>query len=199
MIQSNGNTRDWQHPYPPDAALTHNPQFPRSSESSKSNLAKSNLATHRSHAKGPLHRLEITSYREKLGQIFVRHQKITPDQLKTVLAQQAYSKQRIGQLLVENGFISQRDLRKALREQTAYLGGILLQRGSITTDQLHTALLKQVQDPMPLGEVLVNLGMLSLNELEDALQEQYIRRKGFWFGNRINHSYPREACNHRPW
>lgn len=60
------------------------------------------------------------------------------------------------------------------------LGEILLKRNLISIDQLEQALNLQTICALKLGELLINKGWLKPNELQLALQEQYWREHGFW-------------------
>lgn len=117
----------------------------------------------------------------RLGEFFVRTNKINPQTLQQLLKQQANSKKRLGELMVEQELISAEELSKALRNQKVCLGEILLQRQLISPEQLTMALVEQVAHPQPLGEILVHWNWITEKDLEDALQEQYLRHRGFWF------------------
>ena len=61
----------------------------------------------------------------------------------------AAGKKQLGQILCENGFLTQSDLKEALEEQKRYknrlLGQILVELGYITAEQLIDALLIQAK------------------------------------------------------
>ena len=53
----------------------------------------------------------------KLGEILLRRQLISKLQLETILFQQQSCSQKIGELLLEKGWVSEQDLTMALKEQ----------------------------------------------------------------------------------
>lgn len=117
----------------------------------------------------------------RLGELLVRANKIKPEILQTLLSQQQNTKKRLGELLLDQAILSPDELRKALRNQKICLGEILLNRQLITAEQLTMALVEQVSNPGPLGSILLKWDWIKAKELEDALQEQYLRHKGLWF------------------
>ncbi|MEM1367321.1 MAG: hypothetical protein AAGG02_04735 [Cyanobacteria bacterium P01_H01_bin.15] len=61
------------------------------------------------------------------------------------------------------------------------LGKILLRKKLLTPDQLaHFLNFQQSGTRQPLGEMLVNAGLISPEQLNEALQEQHWRRQGYW-------------------
>lgn len=56
-----------------------------------------------------------TNTRTKLGQILIRKNLITSEQLNSILNQQQKTKKKLGELLLENGLISAEELEKALQ------------------------------------------------------------------------------------
>jgi hypothetical protein len=52
------------------------------------------------------------------------------------------------------------------------LGAMLSQQGEVTSDELDQALMTQVENGDPLGEILVELGAVSRPALDRALAEQ---------------------------
>jgi len=89
---------------------------------------------------------------------------------------------RIGELLVEEGFIREKDVEKALEIQnretagpsakkTRTIGEILCDLNLITpTDLSH--ILKKYSKQLQLGDILLNQGVLRKDTLADALNEQ---------------------------
>jgi len=65
-------------------------------------------------------------------------------------------KKRIGEILCENGSLSQSQLKKSLEEQYSYknrqLGQILIDMGYITAEQLSNALLIQEKCQVPVSD-----------------------------------------------
>lgn len=60
------------------------------------------------------------------------------------------------------------------------LGEILLKKKLISLDQLEQALNLQCLYSKKLGELLINKGWLQRHDLHQALQEQHSRKQGFW-------------------
>ncbi len=60
------------------------------------------------------------------------------------------------------------------------LGEILLKKKLISLDQLEQALNLQCLYSKKLGELLINKGWLQPHDLYQALQEQHWRKQGFW-------------------
>src|SRR6187431_1525202 len=53
-----------------------------------------------------------------------------------------------------------------------HIGQILIDQGILTEDQLRIALLEQMKSHLPVGKLLVNLGFVSEATLRDALSEK---------------------------
>jgi hypothetical protein len=60
------------------------------------------------------------------------------------------------------------------------LGEILLKHQLISSSQLEEIIRLQATESKRLGELLVERGLLSKQEVERALQEQYWRNHGYW-------------------
>jgi hypothetical protein len=60
------------------------------------------------------------------------------------------------------------------------LGEILLKHQLISSSQLEEIIRLQTTESKRLGELLVERGLLSRQEIERALQEQYWRNHGYW-------------------
>lgn len=91
----------------------------------------------------------------------------------------------LGQLLVQQGLLTEAELLQALRRQRrsyARLGEVLLREGMLTREQLDTALeqFQEVNGHQRFGAFLVRQDWLSLEQLEEArrLQERKFRRLG---------------------
>ncbi len=117
----------------------------------------------------------------QLGMFFARAHKVKMEQLDAILTQQTGTKKKLGEILIDHGLASQEEVEQALINQKIHIGDILLNRQLITPEQLKYALTQQVIQQRKLGEILIEMGLLSAEELENVLQEQYWRRNGFWF------------------
>ena len=60
------------------------------------------------------------------------------------------------------------------------LGEILIRKSLITDQQLNSVLTEQEQKQKKLGELLLDVGLISNEDLERSLQEQYWRNNGYW-------------------
>lgn len=90
----------------------------------------------------------------------------------------------IGELLVQEGFISERQLHEAINRQNsdlqnnmyAPLGEICVKMRFISRIDLNYVL-KKYKHQIQLGEMLVNMGLLSYDELERGLELQKVENK----------------------
>lgn len=80
----------------------------------------------------------------------------------------------LGQILVENNIISQKQLDSALKEQQSrkntYLGNLLLEMG-VSQSKINNVL-DQFNKRKPLGQVLIDLKLLTSQQLEEVLAKQ---------------------------
>lgn len=94
----------------------------------------------------------------------------------------------LGELLVQAGQIKAGQLEEALAEQKVSgekLGEVLVRKGLLTDRQLNVVLEfqqnqsseKQAASPLRLGEILISAGYISRYQLEDALYKQTLSRK----------------------
>ncbi len=68
------------------------------------------------------------------------------------------------------------------------LGEILIRKKLISFQQLNSILTRQQKNKKKLGEFLLDLALISAEELEKALQEQYWRKQGYWVIGAIDRS-----------
>jgi hypothetical protein len=133
----------------------------------------------------------------QLGELLVAEELLTEDELEQALAEQASSGRLLGQILVNNGYLSAFSLARVLSEQHGVrlqaradealvepaqaeaarewrpLGKVLVELGFVTESQLDRALAVQREEHGRLGEILVSRGLLSGSELAQALAEQH--------------------------
>jgi len=134
----------------------------------------------------------------QLGELLVAEELLTEDELEQALAEQAGSGRLLGQILVNNGYLSAFSLARVLSEQHGVrlqaradekpaeqsprleavrewrpLGKLLIELGLVTESQLERALAVQREENGRLGEILVSRGLLSGSELAQALAEQH--------------------------
>jgi hypothetical protein len=134
----------------------------------------------------------------QLGELLVAEELLTEDELEQALAEQATSGRLLGQILVNNGYLSAFSLARVLSEQHGVqlqsmknegttatqpepplelawrpLGKVLVELEFLTESQLERALVAQREEGGKLGEILVSRGLLSGAELAQALAEQH--------------------------
>jgi chromosome segregation protein len=139
-----------------------------------------------------------------IGAVLVENGLITPDQLALALDLQAKSGERLGEIVVAEFGVSRLDLAGVLAEQWSGIeavpkgvsgtspppdafkpltpdevqirrpiGEIFVELGFITADQLEAALAAQSQSGARIGEILVEQGSLTRLDLASALVEQW--------------------------
>jgi len=125
----------------------------------------------------------------RLGGLLVEMGKIDEAQLAQVLREQERLKRlgvrsAIGELCVEEGWCAMRDIAATLREQeeeifrSASLGQIVLIMGAVEPAALERALAMNGDLSAPLGEVLVEMGLCSEEQVRTATELQTLQRYG---------------------
>jgi len=125
----------------------------------------------------------------RLGGLLVEMGKIDEAQLAQVLREQERLERlgvrsAIGELCVEEGWCAMRDIAAALREQeeeifrSSSLGQILLILGAVEPAALEGALAMHGDLAAPLGEVLVEMGLCSEEQVRTATELQTLQRYG---------------------
>ena len=122
-----------------------------------------------------------------IGALFVERGLVSESQVRVALEIQRETGQQLGQVLVERFGVSRKELASVVAEQWAKLGGssgpedsgswrrlgeIFVERGFVSEDELEGALTRQRQTGERLGEALVAQGVISKFELAGALAEQ---------------------------
>ncbi|MBW2085670.1 MAG: Flp pilus assembly complex ATPase component TadA [Deltaproteobacteria bacterium] len=115
-------------------------------------------------------------HRLKIGEIFVREGLLTPEELKEACqvqkSQTAY--QPLGEICVKMNFFSRHDLTRVLRKykKRIPLGVLLVNLSLITRDQLVAALKRGKLERKKLGEVLISEGHIAETTLINSLSIQ---------------------------
>ncbi len=119
--------------------------------------------------------------RQLLGALLVQSGKITSRQLDQAIAEQQRSGDRLGEVFIRLGMLTQMQLKGLLdlqhnQESPAgnplRLGELLVATGQITREQLERALTRQKQTGRKLGEVLVAEGLARKQQVNHAVRLQ---------------------------
>ena len=84
---------------------------------------------------------------------------------------------KIGKILVSKGYITEKELDAALTEQRAKFGEVLVESDRITAGQLHIALERQKIESIKIGEMCKKMGYITSEDLNWAL-DRIKRRLG---------------------
>lgn len=113
---------------------------------------------------------------KRIGQLLLYERLIDEGQLEHALAAQAQQSvyKPLGEVLKELGFISRRELRDILSKhrKQILLGDLLVSMGVISPDQLKQALSMRKNSRKRLGQILVELGFITRSHLVDAICTQ---------------------------
>ncbi len=114
---------------------------------------------------------------KKLGEILISQNLITNRQLAQGLEEHQRTGVSLGAVLVDLGYISQDDLTAVLGEQIQLsqrkpLGEILLEQGLLTSEKLEKGLTEHRQSGEQLGRCLTRLGFMSEDKLVGVLSAQ---------------------------
>lgn len=119
---------------------------------------------------------EKVAQKSSLGQLLVSRLLITPANLREALKVQRRSFARLGDVLLEEGIISSREMDAALSqyspERHGRFGDFLVQGNYLTLEQLEKALELQRTRFRPLGDILVELEMITRENLQQVLRTQ---------------------------
>ena len=112
---------------------------------------------------------------ERIGDLLLKDQLVTQEQLATAAIEQTGLRQkRVGDILVEQRIVTADQLLQAIEQQARMpmvrIGEALLALDLVTQAQLEVALAQQRDDrSVPLGELLVRKGIISRAQLQSAL------------------------------
>jgi len=130
------------------------------------------------------------NHRRSLGELLLQSNHLNPKQLKNALAHQKETHQYLGEVLVQQGLLTEAELEDLLAAQMilAYqdsiqehhihpskkrLGDILVETHQLTPEQLQSAVDAQEKSTQRrLGDILVEKGLVPLKELMRALRLQ---------------------------
>lgn len=125
---------------------------------------------------------ELLAYRQRLGDMLMDRRMISVEKLESAMLRQKKTGQRLGEVLVELGFIDPRDLAQVLAMQSGQsivaaspaprLGDILLDRRLLTAIQLDIAMARQKETGQRLGEVIAQMGLATQQDIEACIVRQ---------------------------
>lgn len=120
--------------------------------------------------------------RQRLGELLCDVERITPEQLQDVLAEQHESGERLGAILVRKGLLNQEQLEATLSIQAQQdnphgfaspkLGEVLIASGAISRSELSAALERQKTTGRRLGEELIAAGLTNPEDIDKGLNFQ---------------------------
>ncbi|WP_018869143.1 GspE/PulE family protein [Thioalkalivibrio sp. ALgr3] len=109
-----------------------------------------------------------------LGETLVDTGVITEEQLQQALAEQRDSGRKLGRVLTDMGLCTQEDIAGALQEQMRRIriGDLLIDYGYIDESQLEQALKRQKETGRKLGQVLVDMELVDRHQIVEVLADQ---------------------------
>ncbi|HEX7510098.1 MAG TPA: ATPase, T2SS/T4P/T4SS family [Chitinivibrionales bacterium] len=115
--------------------------------------------------------------RKKLGEILIAQGMITNEQLVEALQVHKRTGVSLGTVLVKLGYLSEDELTSVLGaqiqlDQKKRIGEVLIDQGLISAEQLDAGLEEQKKSKLQLGKCLVKLGFISEDKLVDVLSAQ---------------------------
>lgn len=124
---------------------------------------------------------------EKIGEILVRQEIISKEELKQALLHQLTKPNlKLGQILVRNNFLTLSQLKFYLKNQNMLLGQLLIERKILNQRSLESLLALHTNFNKKLGEIILQQSILSEEQLNEVLIDLYARHKGlFLTSNKI--------------
>ncbi|MBE9166074.1 WecB/TagA/CpsF family glycosyltransferase [Pleurocapsales cyanobacterium LEGE 06147] len=117
----------------------------------------------------------------KIGQILIRQNLLTEESLEKALKKQSvYPQLKLGEILLEEGYLSLPELKYHLKNQRIKFGEILVNKKLLLPRKLDKLLQQQKQTNKKLGEIMLEQKLISYEQLRLVLLEQYWRRQGWW-------------------
>ncbi|WP_325050177.1 GspE/PulE/PilB domain-containing protein [Cohnella faecalis] len=157
-----GEGRDWL------------PLRPDNSAAAAAELPPSETVTQREAPLPPKEAPVNAKPRAKMGELLIRDRIISVEQLEEAMAKQEETGGRLGDILIDLGYVSAEQLLPYISNQPnkGRLGDVLLQLGYLTKDQLEKALSFQRKSGGMLGDVLLSLQFLEPEQLYRAIANQ---------------------------
>ncbi len=116
----------------------------------------------------------MTKIPQKLGELLVSNGLLTEEQLMAALEQQKKNRRLLGEIIIERGYTTKEKLDAVLAHQYgSVLGEILIKNGHVTFEQLQNAMDDQRSSSKTLGEILIDRGYVAESDLINGLAQQY--------------------------
>lgn len=110
----------------------------------------------------------------KLGEMLVENGLLTESQLLEALQTQNRERKLLGEIIIQQGYTTKEKLDAALaRQYGSKLGEILINKGLITFDQLLQCFEEQKNSSKSIGEILIDKGFMKEADLMEGLSKQY--------------------------
>ena len=124
------------------------------------------------------HGVRNLEHPKPIGQTLVDNKVIPPNGMKKALdTQKILHKQQLGDLLITQRRVEALDVEKALAQQSKKplkIGELLVEAGLITEQDLQQALAEQAKNRnMKVGEILIKMGLVSEDELVSSLAKKF--------------------------
>lgn len=115
---------------------------------------------------------DVKSRPPLLGESLVTAGVLKPDELSTALRIQREGFRRVGDVVVEEGWVDRERVEEAAAAARAHaipIGQELRRRGWITEEQLDESLRRQAETDRRLGDILVEQGFVTRDDIDDVL------------------------------
>lgn len=121
---------------------------------------------------------------EKLGEILVRQNMITREDLEQVLLQQKLEPgMKLGEILVRKNLLSVSLLKFYLKNQNINFGDFLVEKRILNRRSLKSIIALRDDSDQSIGEVILEQSILSEERLKELFIEYYTKRKGLFLAD----------------
>lgn len=118
---------------------------------------------------------------ERLGEILVRQNIITREDLEQTLLQQDLKPNlKIGEILVRQNLMSRTQLKFYLKNQNIKFGDFLVEKKVLNRAALRKILALREDSDKKIGEIILEQSILSEEQLKELFIEYYTKRKGLF-------------------
>ncbi|MFC1668715.1 beta-ketoacyl synthase N-terminal-like domain-containing protein, partial [Chlamydiota bacterium] len=124
--------------------------------------------------------------KKRIGEILLDKNKISLKQLGDALTEQKRHSRLLGKILLEKGYCSDEDIEEAVKEQniliergpnnSTKMGELLVSKDIITIDELEDALQEKEKTGQMLGTILLKKGYCDLEDMKKVLNQQDVVR-----------------------